>query len=83
MFFPSYNATGQQMPIAITFIAGEHVEFFATEGDRLLPTPPSGTLVHIKTPDGREYRGKVMGSNVSNLPNVPRGMTLVVHALGT
>jgi|GEM_PF-4584168 len=82
MFFPSYRASSQQMPIAITFIAGEHVEFFATQGDRLLPTPPKGTFVYIKTADGREFRGRVMGSNVTDLPNIPREMTLVVHAHG-
>jgi hypothetical protein len=69
-FFPSYNATGEQMPVTITFLPKDgHVEFVRTEGDRLLPSPPEGTFVYIETEDGRELRGRVNAAEINTGKN--------------
>lgn len=82
-FLPSVGASGAAYLVSVTFIAGEHVEFVETTAGTTESAFPVGQYAHVQAIDGKEFRGKIAASTITELPNGTKSIALALTALGT
>ena len=80
-FLPSAGANGATYPVSVTYIDGERVELAETTAGAAESAFPVGQCAYVQATNGKEYRGRIAASTVTELPNGTKAIALALTSL--